>query len=147
MGTLAFGSDQRLDLSEVHHIFEVFSFSFFPTSLIFPQLKDWSHWDEEQEEYHKQAAGWYFTQGFIQSQVVNNAPKAPDEDPSNVYDPNAEAEVDPNKVEAATTSSAPVKATSDGVIPPPAPKHSLEEEERLEKLEKKKTKKLQKKKS
>ena len=108
------------------------------------QLQDWSHWDEEQEEYHKQAAGWYFTQGFIQSQVVNNAPKAPDEDPSNVYDPNAEAEVDPNKVEAATTSSAPVKATSDGVIPPPAPKHSVEEEERLEKLEKKKTKKLQK---
>ena len=33
------------------------------------QLVDWKHWTDDQEEYHKQAAGWYFTQGFIQSQV------------------------------------------------------------------------------
>jgi hypothetical protein len=36
------------------------------------------------EDYHKQAAGWYFTQGFIQSQVANTVPAAPDEDPENM---------------------------------------------------------------
>ena len=64
------------------------------------QLQNWSHWDEEQEEYHKQAAGWYFTQGFIQSQVQSNVPAAPSDDPNNVVDdPDAHAAENVNETE------------------------------------------------
>lgn len=124
------------------------------------QLQNWSHWDEEQEEYHKQAAGWYFTQGFIQSQVQSNVPAAPSDDPSKaVDDPDAhaaenvtgETTIDAKMVSSATIGSAPIMAGEEkvpdapavpGVNVPAPPTHTLEEEERIEKLENKKKKKL-----
>ena len=94
------------------------------------QLVDWKHWDDEMEEYHKQAAGWYFTQGFIQSQVQNNVPAAPDEDPDNMASDDEVKQMD-------TSAPPPPSAEdddqhvedADGDAPPPPPSHAPEDEE------------------
>jgi len=89
------------------------------------QLQDWKQWSDEQEEYHKQAAGWYFTQGFIQSQVANNVPAAPDEDPNNVADPDAEQA---GPLLPGQTSVEEEKPREDPDEPPPPPSHKPEDE-------------------
>jgi len=89
------------------------------------QLQDWKQWSDEQEEYHKQAAGWYFTQGFIQSQVANNVPAAPDEDPNNIVDPDAEQA---GPLLPGQTSVEEEKPREDPDEPPPPPSHKPEDE-------------------
>lgn len=99
------------------------------------QLVDWKHWNEEMEDYHKQAAGWYFTQGFIQSQVSNNVPAAPEEGQEGVPEESEDApmEVDPTEPPPPSSqlSSKPKLVTDeDGLdTPPPAPDHAPEDEE------------------
>ena len=95
------------------------------------QLVDWKHWSDEQEEYHKQAAGWYFTQGFIQSQVANNVPAAPDENPDNMAD---EEELEGKKqTETDATGETEASGETDDKMetdePPPPPTHKPEDEE------------------
>lgn len=90
------------------------------------QLQDWKQWSDEQEEYHKQAAGWYFTQGFIQSQVANNVPAAPDEDPNNaVADPDAEQAGPLLPGQTSVEEEKPREHPDD---PPPPPTHRPEDE-------------------
>ncbi|CAG5112079.1 Oidioi.mRNA.OKI2018_I69.chr2.g6335.t1.cds [Oikopleura dioica] len=90
------------------------------------QLQDWKQWSDEQEEYHKQAAGWYFTQGFIQSQVANNVPAAPDEDPNNaVADPDVEQA---GPLLPGQTSVEEEKPRENPDDPPPPPTHRPEDE-------------------
>lgn len=99
------------------------------------QLVDWKHWSEEMEDYHKQAAGWYFTQGFIQSQVANTVPAAPDEDPENMAtEEELTMEIDPT---APPPPSSQVTAKPKIIgqeeeekdeEPPPAPSHKPEDE-------------------
>ena len=94
------------------------------------QLVDWKHWNEEMEEYHKQAAGWYFTQGFIQSQVSNNVPAAPDDKAEN--EPAEETmPLDPTEPPPPSSqlSKAPVLNNAENGEPPPPPTHAPEEEE------------------
>lgn len=122
------------------------------------QLQDWKQWSEDQEEYHKQAAGWYFTQGFIQSQVSNNVPAAPDEDPNNVVDPDVMETDEPQEplgpLLPGQQSVAEETPIEDPDAPPPPPTHQPEDEADDEedaaldafqkKLRKRKEKKLEK---